>query len=264
MITEAVNIPQCDYRADKRLSASDCKLLLKDAYAFKVGVKQQRSEALDIGSLTHEMVLEPQNVDRDFLILDRDFNLRKKEDKELFAEYEHKALCENKILIKQKDFLESKSIADAVLNSEIGHLFKNGFAEKSFFGEVFDMPCKCRPDYFLEADGGIVIDFKTTKAGGSDPKEFSRTCANFGYHIQARFYLELLQAQSFLFIVVEKEAPYRIGVYQLGEASLDVGANQIKKAFEIYKNLDKIEQIRKTEDGSITQTIEIPNYALFD
>lgn len=262
MIFEVRDIPQREYRADKRLSASDCKMLLTDPFAFKMGIKDTKTDALRVGSLIHNLVLEPENFNRDFIV-SPNLDLRKKDDKVLKEEIEHKALVENKILITEREFEESSEVANAVLESDIGCFFKNGFAEKSYFGEVFGKPCKGRPDYFLNADGGYIIDLKTTQKGGTIADKFSKTCASYYYHLQARFYLELLGAESFLFVVVEKEPPYNIGVFQLGEASLEVGEKKIKEAFEIYENLEKIDRIKRTKSGEITQVIDIPNYAFY-
>lgn len=64
-----------DYREIKRLSASDCKLLLDDPYSFKMGIKKEKTTSLTLGILTHSLILEPENFNRDFLVVEQDLLL---------------------------------------------------------------------------------------------------------------------------------------------------------------------------------------------
>ena len=237
------DISQQEYREAEGLSASDCKALLDDAYSYKMGIRPPKSKALGLGSAIHCLVLEPQNFERDFIVMPEDLNARTKEGKALKAELEARA--------------------EAVLGSEIGDFFKNGFAEQSYFGEVFGRPAKCRPDYFLE-QAKIVIDLKTTAKGGSEPNAFAKACATYNYHLQARFYMELLGAERFLFVAVEKEAPYRIGCYELDIPALELGKQKIERAYGIYDRLDEIQQIRRDSEGNIAQLLALPTWANYD
>lgn len=257
------DISQQEYREAEGLSASDCKALLDDAYAYKMGIRPPKSKALGLGSAIHCLVLEPHNFERDFIVMPEDLNARTKEGKALKAELEQRAEAERKELISSKDFAEASKVAEAVLGSEIGDFFKNGFAEQSYFGEVFGRPAKCRPDYFLE-QAKIVIDLKTTAKGGSAPEAFAKACASYNYHLQARFYMELLGAERFLFVAVEKEAPYRIGCYELDIHALELGKQKIERAYGIYDRLEEIQQIRRDSEGNIAQMLALPTWANYD
>ena len=259
---EMHNIPQNEYRANKRLSASDCKELLDNPYAFKIGYKKESTLSLDVGSVTHCLILEPQNFNRDFLVCP-ELNLRTKAGKQERDELELQAEVEGKKLVDKAIYEKSAQIAENVLKNDIGALFKNGLAEHSFYGEVFGKDCKCRPDFYYR-EKGIIIDLKTTRQGGAHPAEFAKTMAKFKYHLQARFYLELLKAKDFLFVVVETEPPYVIGCYKLDYATLDKGEELIKRAFKNYDNLESFNQVLRDSDGNTMQTIGLPNYAFFE
>ena len=67
----------------------------------------------------------------------------------------------------------------------------------------------------------IIVDVKTT-ASSASKSEFERTIWNFGYGVQCAFYLEMARAcgvpsQHFVFVVVEKTAPYATAVYRFSD-----------------------------------------------
>ena len=96
--------------------------------------------------------------------------------------------------------------------------------------------CKIRPDKL--PGNGICVDIKTTD--DASPEGFSKSCANYGYHIQAAFYLEGLtritgeQHDTFVFIAVEKTPPYGIGVYYASHDFIAKGRELMGKALDIY------------------------------
>lgn len=59
----------------------------------------------------------------------------------------------------------------------------------------------------------VVPDVKTCQVGGASPYAFSKAIADWGYHRQAAFYKQLFEASFFLFIAVEKEAPFACSCY---------------------------------------------------
>ena len=94
-----------------------------------------------------------------------------------------------------------------------------GKAEQSYFWEDKEtgLGCKCRPDYLLE-DGGTIVDLKTTT--DASYRGFLKSISNFRYHVQSGWYMNGLEQatgtrpERFIFIAVEKTAPYGIGVYE--------------------------------------------------
>lgn len=84
---------------------------------------------------------------------------------------------------------------------------------------------KCRPDRLTES--GWVVDLKTTQDASA--AEFSKSVANFGYHVQAAFYLHVLEItggkrpRGFIFVAVEKSAPYAVQVFRCSADLIDTG-----------------------------------------
>ena len=109
----------------------------------------------------------------------------------------------------------------------------DGLTELSYFSEdLGGIRAKCRPDW-ISSDSGIVVDLKTTQ--DASPKGFQKSIANFGYHIQAAFYLRVLQSlgldsYDFKFIAIEKTAPFCVGVYRASTEMLEEGNKKVDEA----------------------------------
>ena len=98
----------------------------------------------------------------------------------------------------------------------------SGQSEVSLFAEVAGIKAKARFDRLVDAQGErIIVDVKTT-ASSASKSEFEKTIWNFGYGIQSAFYLDMAErcgvpAQHFVFVVVEKTAPYAVAVYRFSD-----------------------------------------------
>lgn len=89
------------------------------------------------------------------------------------------------------------------------------------------------------ADGRmIVVDYKSGKS--ADPQQFARAAANYGYHMQAPWYLDgvtalqLAEDVAFVFVVQEKTPPYLVSVIELDSDALRVGRARNRKAIDLY------------------------------
>lgn len=81
-------------------------------------------------------------------------------------------------------------------------------------------PARCDPlllDY--------VIDLKTGADAG--PEGFRNACYKFGYHVQAAYYMDLLEmagrkVSTFVFIVVETRPTYAVAIHYMPRVSVEV------------------------------------------
>lgn len=261
-----LNLSQDDYRKKEFLSASDIKLLLENPYKFKVGYQKPKSDNLALGSLIHTLILEPNKFEKEYLIMP-ELNLRTNEGKEKKAELETIALNEKKTLIKNEVYNQALEVVENFNKTSISNLFKQkGLAETSFFGKIDDISCKCRPDFII-SEKEIILDLKTTGVeNGASADVFSKTIANFKYYIQASFYLELTKAKEFYFVVLETNNPFMVGVYKLDRQSLEFGMSEVRRAFEIYKNLDKFKDsvfLDFENEYKVVQELTLPNYVYY-
>jgi hypothetical protein len=94
------------------------------------------------------------------------------------------------------------------------------FSQKEQFFEFSDpytgLPCKAKSDNVFR--GSLMVDFKTTSA--KSYAKFLDTCIDYNYDRQAAFYLNAVKAKRFVFIGLQKVAPYDVFYY---EATADRG-----------------------------------------
>jgi hypothetical protein len=89
--------------------------------------------------------------------------------------------------------------------------------------EETGLECRARDDYFVPALR-MAVDLKTTADASAE--EFRRSVAKYGYHRQDAFYRAAHAAvgaplDHFVFVAVEKTAPYAVAIYSLdGDATL--------------------------------------------
>ena len=96
---------------------------------------------------------------------------------------------------------------------------------------------RARPD-FLPTKRQIIPDLKTAADGS--PDGFSRAIGQYGYHIAAAHYLAGIEAvfgerpQAWLHIVIEKEPPHVVALWQLPQEDIDRGEDARRRAIRIF------------------------------
>ena len=128
----------------------------------------------------------------------------------------------------------AKAVAD---HDTAGPLLTGHTPEVSVFADLYGQPCKARLDAW-HPDRNLVVDLKTT--ADANPDTFDRTALNFGYHQQMAHYRDLMQAKTgdrprFLFVLVEKAAPYLVSVVELDDLFYDLGQRRNYEAAEKWK-----------------------------
>ena len=126
--------------------------------------------------------------------------------------------------------------------------------------------CKARLDGYIAPRGKakpIILDLKT--AMDASPDGFSRAVAKFNYHFQQAFYVDAVKAikkrhAQFIFIAVEKEPPYAVGVYTLGGDAEEVGRKMYKDVLTRWR--DVVQSNHAAGYGDSIQEIELPNWAV--
>ncbi len=93
---------------------------------------------------------------------------------------------------------------------------------------------KCRADFLT---GNSDVDLKTCQ--DASPAGFGKAVANFGYDIQAAMTLDIcallgLGIEHVIFVAVEKEPPFAVGVYELDTRALEVGRNKYRRLLNRY------------------------------
>jgi hypothetical protein len=98
------------------------------------------------------------------------------------------------------------------------------------------LECKCRPDWLTD-DGRLMVDLKTTE--DASPRGFAKSIAQWRYHVQASWYLDGIEQatgtrpEQFLFLCVEKKAPYAVAVYAADAEMIAAGAHTAARDLDV-------------------------------
>ena len=197
-------------------------------YLYDKTAESVPTKAMEEGTAIHTYFLENELFKNRYCFKPKAFNGRTKEGKQWMEEHVHlnvlAAEWEENLIHMNHSFLDSpaKIIYDI-----------KGLTELSYFSEdLSGIKAKCRPDW-ISSDGHTVVDLKTTQ--DASPKGFQKSIGQFGYHIQSSFYMRVLQnldvpVKEFIFIAIEKTAPFCVGVYRASTEMLEEGNKKVDEA----------------------------------
>ena len=219
-----------DYHSHPAISKSRLDQINKSILHYKEPPNYSTS-SLEFGSALHDLVLQPDLFEKEYILQPFEIKIRRGKDWEAFQ-----AENETKTILKQSDWERLHSIRDRIMNHPLcKRMLIGGEAEESYFtkyGNITDsepslsnIELRCRTDYINK---GIIFDLKTTVS--AHPDSFRNSITKYRYNVQAAFYMDILNAvdkendyDSFVFIAVETNPPYAIGVYSLNEEAIDWG-----------------------------------------
>ncbi len=226
------------YHALKAVSPSQIKTLARsplhyfDQFLADDREKKEATAAMQMGTALHTAVLEPDLWDATVAVPPHKFDRRTKVGKELAAEFEWVAA--GKIVLDPDDAAQVQQMAQMVRSHPAAGFLLDmpGRREPSYTwtDSTTGLECKVRPDWHSE-DRRIVVDVKTTKDASRN--EFSKSIANFDYHVQAAWNLDALEAEKFLIIAVENVRPFAVAVYPLSPSLIAAGQRRISAAMEL-------------------------------
>ena len=185
----------------------------------------------------------------------------------MYLEEDHNKSIANKIEMPARDYKNMLGMLSAVQRHHTaGPLLRGAETEQSFFWlDHLGVLRKCRTDA-ITYDGRWVVDLKTT----DDVSEFGfgRTIAQRRYHVQAAWYLDILQAlygsdapQGFALIAAQKTRPFDVAVHYLT-------ADQIRLGRQLYEqDLATLIECERTGiwpgvDGGEVIEAKLPTYEM--
>ncbi len=243
-----------EYHADDAISHSSLEVFRRWSptfaarYIFKTERAPEPSDEMILGTMFHQQLLEPDTVDW----LDAPINPKTGRaygsDTNAFRDYQQ--ANPGRLILHPDDRRRLDGMLAAVeRNADVMNFLNCPQRRELGLRWVDDetgIACRCRPD--ILSDAGIIVDFKTS----SDPTEWLKQAANFGYHRQAAWYqvgvscalFENYQLPPFVHVVVGSKPPHAVIVYQLGERSLELGREQNEA------DLMRLADCRRTGDWS--------------
>jgi hypothetical protein len=234
------------YHADtSRISNSMLSVLKKSPQEFLQRfftntMDNDQSESMLLGEMVHCLALEPTEFNDRFAIA-RKVDRRTKEGKEdwaaFVAESEGKTVVDREMYITACECVESLSCHD-VAKHYLVDVPRGAIIEQRIDFRWLDVDCKCKPDMVLP-ELGLIIDVKTTR--DASPASFNRSIGDLGYARQAAFYKLACREKygedfRFQFFCVKTSAPYESAVYELDDASIAVGFDEVEQLLTEYKS----------------------------
>lgn len=245
-----------EYHNGDGLSSSDIKYLERSPGHWKAKVFKE-TDALRVGRAFHCAVLEPGRFDIDLRLMPK-INKRTNEGKEKYANFMSDT-NEHSIVIDSTEDEMIQGMKQSILN-QCGEFFQGGFAERSGFfnSTAYNTLLKIRPDYLK---GNTMYDIKSCQ----DAREFAvtRDIRKYNYDLSAAFYLDIgnqIEAvalenviEHFIWVFVEKTAPFSVAVYEAHESLLQKGRDKY------FKGLNNHKKAIETNDwfGYSNETIQL-------
>lgn len=229
------DLPPDAYHASPGISKSGLWTLYKRTpFHYRYGSPGETTSQ-QFGTAAHTAVLEPDLFTSRFQRGPDD----RRGNKWTTAQAEASAI--GRTLLTSGDYDEALRLRDALhRNPLVQRLTAGARIEASAYwidpatGEL----CRSRPDLY-NPGLRIMADLKSTT--DASPQEWVRRVADYGFHVQEAFYRDGWEqagggpVEGFVFITVERAAPYAHAVYELDLPSVAEGAAVARKALEMYR-----------------------------
>lgn len=241
------DMPNDVYHADPvpggSLSCSGAKKLLPPGcparFKYERDNPPEPKPHFDLGHAAHKLVL---GAGADIEVIEAD-SFRTKAAKQQRDE----AHADGRIPLLADDYEQVEAMAAALRAHPIAkHLFNPdaGKPEQSLFwiDERSGIWRRARLDWLPNRTEGrlLVPDYKTART--ADPQQLPRDAHNFGYHQQAAWYLDGIEALGladeavFLFVFQEKDPPYLVTVAEFDPTAIKIGRHLNRMAIAIYRD----------------------------
>lgn len=221
--------------------------------------------ALRWGRLVHLRVLEPHEFRRRIYVKPADLNRRSNAGA---AELD-RLKREGMLSVSLEEAQRLEAIAVAVLAHPLaGRMVESSEREVAYTwrDDITSIDCRARLDLVnIRQGAAVVVDLKSTD--DPSPREFGRSCGNYGYHRQAAFYSrpirELVGASPlFCFIAVRSTAPHEVVVYKVHPDDIAAADAQVNRAMEQLAKCIDTNTWAAPWESPTAALLEIPRWAL--
>lgn len=177
-------------------------------------------------------------------------------------------------IISDEELAQAEAVRAAVMAHPVaGKLLApgSGVPELSCYWTDLEtgVQCRCRPDW--RRHDGLIVDLKTCL--DASPEGFQKSIFGWRYHVQHAFYMDGITAsleqggdcempapKAFIFIAVEKTAPYAVGVYVLEPESVEIGRREYREDLRTYAEC--LNTGKWPGYGDKIQSISLPEWVL--
>lgn len=233
-------INEREYRAINAVNQSTLKAMERSPlhYRHRLDHPEDVTEPMRLGSLAHCACLEPNEVQRRFVVwapVDEDGEPVKDDRRgNKYKVFAAQAAIDGREVIKQRDLDAAWEIREALVHNKLAARYlKRGESETVLLwrDEETGLPCKARIDWISHSVADVLLELKT--AADVSPRAFQQAFAKNGYDVQAAFYADGYKActgrdPGGKVIAIENAGPFDSVVYDLNEV-IDTGR-------EIYRD----------------------------
>jgi hypothetical protein len=200
-----------------------------------------------IGKAAHDMILLSERWPEHYHVLPEGFGWNKtKAMPEAIAEAEE-ARAAGKCILRDDEAETVRQVVAALTGNKLAmSALTNGVAEETLAWKdpLTGVWLRARPDFrphslLIGAAVRIVSDLKFMAPTYCSPDGFQRAIENNGYHLSAAFYSDGLKAvfdvrpTHWLHVVIEKEAPHCVSLYELPAEDIERGRTRNREAIEM-------------------------------
>ena len=188
-------------------------------------VTEPETSALNFGRAIHAFILERDRFyDRFTVSPYKDFKTK------AARGWREEQLAAGRSVLDQADYDKIQAMAEAVqCHPSASKLIAQ--CEHEVVGVTQDKKTgvwlRMKADLYSSNPAIWIVDYKTARS--AHPEDFKKAVLEYGYHQQAAFYLDVLEAiegfrrSGFSFIVQEKDPPYQLAVYSMHSQAVQMG-----------------------------------------
>tara|TARA_R110001606_G_scaffold8453_2_gene37189 strand:+ start:12619 stop:13581 length:963 start_codon:yes stop_codon:yes gene_type:complete len=254
-----------DYHRDQSISKSGLDWIDKNpsqlVWSQNAPRDEEKEAALDFGTATHTLLLEPENFDKQFVV-GPNHARRSNAEKEAWAKFEEEntdrkiiTFEEHRKLMIMRESVFAHPVARMIFETE-------GYNEASIFWkdkETEEM-CRIRPDRAIKFnDRPIIVDVK--KVEGLD--RFEKHVEEFRYYVQDAMYTDGYEQHfgvrpEFWFLCVSSSVSagkYEVEVVKLPDHWKEAGHEKYRENLETYSHC------RRNDDWLHIRELERPRWA---
>lgn len=251
-------------------SSSQLKLGVTESWeAFRNQVTspkpQVHTDAKLLGTIIHSAILEPDHFTANYVVRP-DFSSFGHANSNAFkaAKAEWLSAHQDKIIVSQDELDMTRGIRDSIMKHPDAWpmLVGNSFEQSGFYHDPeTSVPLRVRYDSYDQA-GRVLIDLKSTVS--VKKRDFAQAMMKYRYDLSMAMYghgIEVIDGKGpddYVFIAVEKTAPYHVAVYPMSKRAIEIGRDDYRFA------LENIEKCQKSGIWPAYQSemeeIDLPHY----
>jgi hypothetical protein len=230
----------------------------KSPYKWRHSSGKEATRAMDLGTLIHSAILEPNIPLEDIAAVSPFPDFRTKAAQEWKADQREMGK-----MIATEDDIRTASGCEQVFSEDYAQRFAGGYkTEVAVFGVIGATQIKGMID-LVPDNLDVLVDLKTTAQIGN-LRDIANTIISRGYHWQAALYLDLWNAASgekrtrFVICFIEVSEPYESAWVEVSPELIEVGRAGYMNALAKWQSCVAIDVWPRQHEG-IT-TIEKPAY----